>query len=132
MGQSPTRHRWLRFSLRGLLIGVTLVAIWLGWNVHVVRQRKAALAELKEFRPVVKNTSREDLYFINEKKLFFVRKLMGDAHVDLFMFGSVISESEKERLKALFPEAEIGTWIVPSRIAPTQPKPFMPQPTPSR
>ena len=37
---------------------------------------------------------------------------MGDVHVDLLMFGSVISESEKKRLTALFPEAEIGTCMV--------------------
>ena len=50
MGPSPTRRRWLQFSLRGLLIVVTLVAVWLGWNVHVVRQRKAALAEIRSMR----------------------------------------------------------------------------------
>jgi len=33
------KRRWLRFSLRSMFVLVTLVAIWLGWNVHVVRQR---------------------------------------------------------------------------------------------
>ena len=48
--ETPPRRRWLRFSLRGLLVVVTALAVWLGWNVYVVRERKAALAELRKFR----------------------------------------------------------------------------------
>jgi hypothetical protein len=39
MIDASERRRWLRFSLRGLLVVVTLAAIWLGWNVYVVNQR---------------------------------------------------------------------------------------------
>jgi hypothetical protein len=38
--QTHIRRRWLRFSLRGLLIVVTLVAVWLGSNATIARQRR--------------------------------------------------------------------------------------------
>ena len=104
MGQSPPRRRWLRFSLRGLLIVVTLVAVWLGWNVHVVRQGKAALAE---YRGSGELTAHNELN-PSGKKLSLVRELMGDTHMRLFILEDGAPESKKNRLKALFPEATVG------------------------
>ncbi|MGC4001784.1 MAG: hypothetical protein QM811_00945 [Pirellulales bacterium] len=45
---SADRFRtWLRFDLRVLFLIVTLICCWLGWQLSIVRQRAAKLAELK-------------------------------------------------------------------------------------
>lgn len=42
--QRPTRRRrWLRYSLRVLLVLVTVLSVWLGWLVHRARQQAAAV-----------------------------------------------------------------------------------------
>jgi hypothetical protein len=46
MTPAPNR-RWLRFSLRTLFIMVTVVACWLGWNVHQVGERGRLLDALR-------------------------------------------------------------------------------------
>jgi hypothetical protein len=35
------RRRWPRFSIRTLLIAVTVFCVWLGWQLQIVRERKA-------------------------------------------------------------------------------------------
>src|SRR5688572_1153388 len=40
MDAKPKR-RWLRFSVRTLLVAVTIFCMWLGWQVSIVRERKA-------------------------------------------------------------------------------------------
>ncbi len=47
LGLLRPRRRWLQFSLRTLLIAMTLFALWLGVKVHRVRQQKAAVAALE-------------------------------------------------------------------------------------
>jgi hypothetical protein len=42
----PNR-RWFRFSLRTFLVAFTAVAVWLGWNVHLVQRRKDFIASLQ-------------------------------------------------------------------------------------
>ena len=52
MDETPTQRRWFQFSLRTLLIFVTLAAIplgWLGWQAHIVRERKAMLGLIKRY-----------------------------------------------------------------------------------
>jgi hypothetical protein len=39
---SPNR-RWLRFSIRTLLLAVTIFCVWLGWQVSIVREREKLL-----------------------------------------------------------------------------------------
>lgn len=47
------RRRWLRFSLRGLLVAVTLVCIWLGWNVERKRRQQELISAIQELGGVV-------------------------------------------------------------------------------
>jgi hypothetical protein len=45
MAATP-RRRWLRFSLRTMFVAFTVIAVWLGWNVHLVQQRTAFIESL--------------------------------------------------------------------------------------
>ncbi len=44
------RGRWLRFSLRSLLLLVVLIAVPLGWKVNRARNQRAAVAGLQKLR----------------------------------------------------------------------------------
>jgi hypothetical protein len=43
----PTKRRWFQFSLRTLLVAVTVFGCWLGWSVSIVGQRTAKWREIK-------------------------------------------------------------------------------------
>jgi hypothetical protein len=40
----PTRRRWLSFTLRGLLLAFTALALGLGWYANRARRQQAAVA----------------------------------------------------------------------------------------
>jgi hypothetical protein len=44
-----SRRRWAAFSVRGLLLLVLLVALWLGWAVHKAREQRAAVQAVGKF-----------------------------------------------------------------------------------
>ena len=49
MAQTPKRKpRWLRFSLRGTFVLVTLLCVWLGMEVSRVRRQEQAVAKVLE------------------------------------------------------------------------------------
>lgn len=80
------KSRWFRFSLRTLFVLVTVVACWLGWNLRIVRERKAVLAELVEAQKhySYKTTAHyvpaadDDLETGGDMRISLVRRLMGD------------------------------------------------------
>jgi hypothetical protein len=39
--------RFFRYSLRTLLVLVTVFCVWLGWQANIVHKRKAAIAEIE-------------------------------------------------------------------------------------
>src|SRR5262245_27202765 len=45
MGESRPKRRWFRFSLRTLFILIALIACWLAYSVHWIKQRHAYLSE---------------------------------------------------------------------------------------
>ena len=42
-----TQRRWLRFSLRGLFVIVTVIAIWMGISVHQIRTQRDAVRQIQ-------------------------------------------------------------------------------------
>jgi hypothetical protein len=43
MNETKPKRRWFRFSLRTLLVMVTLVCAWLAWNINPARKQKQAV-----------------------------------------------------------------------------------------
>jgi hypothetical protein len=43
------RRRWWTFGLRGLLLLIVAIGLWLGWAVHEARQQREAAAAVKKF-----------------------------------------------------------------------------------
>ena len=107
-----TRRHWLRFSLRGLLLVVTLLAVWLGWNVHVVRQQKAALAELRITQGVYSLPATKIGWFrVRDSqspipRVSLVRRLLGDDALLVIVCPPKLRPKLKSQLAA-FPEARI-------------------------
>ena len=106
MNRAPPR--WLRFSLRTMFVLVTAVALWLGWQLSIVRQRRAALAELREnpaahvFTDIELDQARQA---VGVPK---VRMLLGDRPVAIIRFDAGQPASELARVKKLFPESDVG------------------------
>ena len=51
--QKPRRRRWLRFSLRGFIVFITVLGILLGIHQHRVRTQRDAVAKLAELGVMV-------------------------------------------------------------------------------
>jgi hypothetical protein len=55
------RRRWLRFSLRTLLILITIFAVWLGWHMHRRREQQRVADAVRErggtAQPVLRDLS---------------------------------------------------------------------------
>ena len=47
--ENRPKVRWKTISLRGLLLLVLAIALWLGWIVHKSRQQREAVAALQKF-----------------------------------------------------------------------------------
>ena len=48
MTETKPKRRWFRFSLRTLLVTVTLLCVWLGWQARIVQERKGLLELLTQ------------------------------------------------------------------------------------
>jgi hypothetical protein len=120
---SPNR-RWFTFSLRTLFVLVTVLACWLGWNVHIVRQRQAHLAEIAAERE-----ARDKIWFeklagyggsVSEDhktvqrgpatpaKLPLIRRLLGDVARSRFERNR---EVDARLTMQFFPEATITYYV---------------------
>lgn len=109
---APSR-RWFRFSLRTLLIVVTIFAIWLGYQWHWIRQRREFLE---------RDTRLGNQTGLNVPSAPHLLWAFGEAGYDsLFVLvDSTISEqitaNEKTRLdraRRLFPEAKVQVVYQP-------------------
>ena len=49
MDKTKSKKRWKTLSLRGLLLVVLAIGLWLGWIVHKARQQREAVAALQKF-----------------------------------------------------------------------------------
>jgi hypothetical protein len=50
MSTPTTPRRWFHYSLRTLFVVVTLFALWLGWELKFIRDRRSFLKSMDELR----------------------------------------------------------------------------------
>jgi hypothetical protein len=105
MASPSSRHR-LQFRLRTLLIGVTLLAIplgWIGWQVRIVSHRQALRAMLNQ-----RNRGLSGLpNFVPRDQwpeLPWYRKLLGDTTTPgIFLDRTAFSDDEIAEFREAFP-----------------------------
>jgi hypothetical protein len=105
-------RRWIAFSLRTLLLVVTLFACWLGWEMHVVRGRQAELLWADEHGCAVTSYSelKSDcgLDFDSRRGRFpAVRRLFGDSPIAAVVLpdDGRAAQGDVDRIAKVFPEA---------------------------
>jgi hypothetical protein len=99
------KRRWFQFSLRSLMIGVTLLAVpfaYVGWQAKIVRQRQAMLFENPRIGllSIVESVG-------GEKRLPWIRRCLGDLDPGDIVAVDDASESELEKYRSAFPEANV-------------------------
>jgi hypothetical protein len=115
----PPNHkrRCFQFSLRTLLIGVTLLAAacaYVGWQAKIVRERNDALTWLAGLNCQI-NTPIDTTESMRKESSFkpcttWIRRLLGDQEVILIVARPTqrLSDEEIERLRQIFPGVVTG------------------------
>jgi hypothetical protein len=110
------KRRWFQFSLRSLLLAVTAFGVWLGWESHVVRERKAALEEIKRTGGAADSVAYLCEIFErfqqprpNEASatIPFFRAWFGDEPIAIIRVAIDAPPGEEKRIAILFPEAKV-------------------------
>ena len=101
----PPKHkrRWFQFSLRSLMIGVTLLAVasaYVGWQARIVRER-LELLKTGGGSPV-SMIGRDQS---KDGQIPFFRRLMGDRFCTVIWLDQ---GADIGRYKTAFPEADVG------------------------
>jgi hypothetical protein len=109
MNDTPTR-RWYQCGLGTLFMAITLLAVWLSWELDYIRERR-------ETRNEVEAKHIQFLFAHPKQSIPFWRVWLGDEPVDCI---SVLSSDRDQvmRIKRLFPEAETEGYVThlePSR-----------------
>jgi hypothetical protein len=107
----PPKHRWLRYSIRTLLVAVTILCVWLGWQVSIVHERMSVRKQL-EGRAYLVETTLDSLGSSSGQagtpapRLSSIREAVGDRWVNGICYWQ-LEPAELERVKKAFPEARI-------------------------
>jgi len=99
---TPLNRRRFRFSLRTLFIVMTVVCVWLGWNLNIVRERKLARAAIE----------RERWELINGGETSWIRSALGDQRIERIVRRYPPSQ-DLSLARACFPEARVMEWEGP-------------------
>jgi len=93
----PCPERWPQVSLKGFFVLVTIFGVWLGVQVKWIRDRHDALKEVEWVADDADSPA-------------------PPAPSSLWIFGEqgveriTVPDSEVDRFRVLFPEAQIDTW----------------------
>jgi hypothetical protein len=106
MEAEPKRkRRWFQFSLRTLLVGVTLLAIpcaYVGWQAKIVRERRALRENRQFYEPFIPAEGSK-----GSGSLSWIRRLLGDFESEGMIADDSITDADLERCRAAFPEANV-------------------------
>jgi hypothetical protein len=107
--EPPKRNRrWFQFSLRSLMIVVTLFCVvvggYVGWQAKVVRERRVELSRVVDMRLVgIDGADKEGV-------IPWIRRALGDKRVGSIKMVVGTDAAELDRLRVLFPEAKVEVW----------------------
>jgi hypothetical protein len=101
----PPKRKCRRFyfSLRTLMIGVTLLAVplgYVGWQATIVRDRKSELNRAVNMRLTGIESD-------PAKAIPWLRRLLGDVSINSISMPAETTIDELDRLRALFPESRV-------------------------
>jgi hypothetical protein len=99
------KRRWLRFSIRTMLIAVTIFCLWVGWQVSIVRERKSLVGLVSQRQYVTLNFWPDP-----NVDLSWLRRLLGDQllHATIFVPDGSLSDQERRDIERALPEARIA------------------------
>jgi hypothetical protein len=108
---TPPRRRWFQFSLATMFVVVTVLAVWLGWEVKLVRDRSDFLVWCHEGN-VAAGLERGWTAYpsrnVPAPAIPFWRRWLGDESVHAITLPPGSSAADYERATVLFPEAAIS------------------------
>ncbi|HEY4311956.1 MAG TPA: hypothetical protein VGN12_21085 [Pirellulales bacterium] len=108
------RRRWFQFGLRSLLVVVTLLAFWLAWELHFIRERQRLIRDYSSppkswlFGVLTPEKRQQDPSF-RWPTIPFWRKWLGDEPVATVCINPFTYSDAKdiESMAASFPEADV-------------------------
>ena len=112
------KRRWLRFSVRTLLLAVTIFCVWLGWQVRIVRERQRLLSEIVEYGGEYWDYDEWDDEG-NRIELSFFRRLLGDEELGLVLLYTNVPKEFQDRLRETFAHADIDVYPPPAPADPS-------------
>jgi hypothetical protein len=107
------KRRWFQFSLRSLMIVTLVIAVpcaYVGWQEKVVRERRA------EFKRAVDGRLLEICGNGETIVIPWFRRVLGDHRVASIKVPTGTDAAELDRLRVLFPEAEVKVWTPADQI----------------
>jgi hypothetical protein len=118
MTEEPSpRHRF-QFSLRTLMMGVTLfciaASVYVCWQSKIVRTRRAELTRVVAMRCLVGIDDNDD------RVIPWIRRVLGDKNVASIKLPVEWDAAELDRLSVLFPEAKVEVWSPAEDKLPTR------------
>jgi hypothetical protein len=112
------RRRWFQFSLTGMLLLVTVIAVTLGWELSFIRERRALFELMIERKAVAEKDSELMAQFSKmgarylPEVLPWWRRWLGDEPVGYIGLNSSTIDLSDEAMR-LFPEAQITDSTIP-------------------
>jgi hypothetical protein len=104
---SAPKRRCFRWSLQTMFVAVTVFACWLGWQVHIVRERRA----LREWFANSETLLDGQVDTIRQPaRIPFWRSWLRDQPTTCIWLH-IPDEDTERRVRCCFPEAEVRVYV---------------------
>jgi hypothetical protein len=107
IARDVARRSRLRYSLRSLILVVTALCVWLGWNAYQVRKREALRMEIGWRGAVVRSGGGQETL----ARVPVVWRCMGAQPVRAIELpGDIFTEKDLQAVRPWFPEAKVTLY----------------------
>jgi hypothetical protein len=112
MNETKLKRRWFRFSLRTLFVLVTILCLWLGYQVNWIWQRREFVRKLRDdsVKTGDRSARTETLQGHDSPTIPWIRRVFGDQAYSILVLPKKYSPELIERANDLFPEALVHQW----------------------